>query len=305
MSPSYHAPDEAILSRFRDLLGPQSVLTEPDEVQPFVVEWRDRYFGKTACVLCPNSTEQVSGILKIAHEHSIAVVPQGGNTGLVGGQIPDDTGQQVILSLSKLNKLRHICPNNKSMTVEAGVTLADAQRIASEHDMLFPLSFGSKDKCQIGGNLATNAGGLAVLNYGTARDLVLGLEVVLADGQIWNGLKALRKDNTGYSLKDLFVGSEGTLGIITAAVLKLYSKPAEQITALAGLPSLDKISGFYALSSVIARQKLTAFEILPRLAVELLSKHLNDVQFPLSLDHDCMYCLSYPVARLKAIACGK
>ena len=280
--PFHHLPpDENIIETFQDLIGEEHVITDKTLMRPFMVEWRDRYVGDAACVLCPGNTQDVSKIISIAYKENIAIVPQGGNTGLVGGQIPDRSEAQIVLNLSRLNKVRDISKDNNSMTLEAGVTLSKAQEIALNHDRLFPLSFGSKDKCQIGGNLATNAGGLAVLHYGNARSLVLGLEVVLADGQIWDGLKTLHKDNSGYSLKDLFVGSEGTLGIITAACLKLFPKPVEKITAFAGIPNLDDLNAFYSLSRAIAGQHLTAFEILPDIAIELLNKHLENATRPL------------------------
>ena len=189
---------------------------------PYLVEWRDRYFGKAALVLKPGSTAEVAAILKRANETRTAIVPQGGNTGLVGGQIPFESGHEVVVSLSRMTHVRDIDLDGNTMTVEAGLVLANAQAVAASAGRLFPLSLASEGSCQIGGVLATNAGGMAVLAYGSARDLTLGLEVVLADGSVWNGLKRLRKDNSGYDLKDLFIGSEGTLGIITAAVLRLY-----------------------------------------------------------------------------------
>ncbi len=277
----YITPNETVLNSFAKVIGKQNIVIKEQDMQPFLVEWRDRYFGKAACILCPETTEEVSQLVRIANDENIAIVPQGGNTGLVGGQIPDETGKQVVLSLSQLNKVRDVSIQNNTIIVEAGVILEDIHKIASENDRLFPLSFGSKDKCQIGGNLATNAGGLAVLNYGTARDLVLGLEVVLSDGQIWDGLRTLRKDNTGYSLKDLFIGSEGTLGIITAAVLKLYPKPVEEVTAFIGLRSLEDVPRLYSLSMACGGQKLTAFEMLPHIALEFILKHLENTAAPL------------------------
>ncbi len=282
----HRAPSEQLLDQFAKIVGDEHILRTDEEMSSYLVEWRDRYHGKAACVIRPANTQEVSRIMSLAYENNIAVVPQGGNTGLVGGQIPHEDGNEVVISLSRMNKIREMNTQNNSMVVEAGVILEDAQKAASEADRLFPLSFGSKKRCQIGGNLATNAGGLAVLTYGNARNMVLGLEVVLADGQIWDGLRALRKDNSGYSLKDLFVGSEGTLGIITAAVLKLSPKPVERVTAFVGSKSLQDIAELYSLSAAIAGQKLTAFEMLPQLAIDMLLKHLEDSHYPLADQHE-------------------
>ena len=212
----------------------------------YLVEWRDRYRGKAALVLKPGETREVAAILERANATRTAIVPQGGNTGLVGGQIPFETGHEVVVSLERLNRVRDIDLASNTMTVEAGLVLAQAQQVAASAGRLFPLSLASEGSCQIGGVLATNAGGMAVLAYGSARDLALGLEVVFADGRVWNGLTALRKDNSGYDLKDLIIGSEGTLGIITAAVLRLFPKPVERVTCMAGLSALETAPAFFA-----------------------------------------------------------
>ncbi len=230
VEPAVLSPD--LMARFAEIVGPQHALTDPDQQLPYLREWRDMYEGRASLVLRPGSTEEVSRILALANEHGIPVVPQAGNTGLVGGQIP--MRGEILLSVGRLKRVRAVDPQGFTMTVEAGLTLAEAQAAADEVNRLFPLSLPSEGTCQIGGNLGTNAGGVGVLAYGNARQLVLGLEVVLADGRIWNGLNALKKDNTGYDLKDLFIGSEGTLGVITAAVLKLFPKPAEKATAFVG-----------------------------------------------------------------------
>ncbi len=220
-------PSQATLDALVRIVGEDHAIRDAEAMAPYLVEWRDRYHGKAALVLKPGSTAEVAAILKLANETRTAIVPQGGNTGLVGGQIPFESGDEVVLSLSRLTHIRDIDLDGDTMTVEAGVVLANAQSVAASAGRLFPLSLASEGSCQIGGVLATNAGGMAVLAYGSARDLALGLEVVLADGSVWNGLKSLRKDNSGYDLKDLFIGSEGTLGIITAAVLRLYPTPKE------------------------------------------------------------------------------
>ncbi|MGH1350022.1 MAG: FAD-binding oxidoreductase [Methyloligellaceae bacterium] len=277
----HQAPSAEVLDRFAGIVGDKFIIRDEKEMTPYLNEWRDRYVGKAACVLLPANTKEVSKIMATAYEHNIAVVPQGGNTGLVGGQIPYERGNEIVVSLSRMDRIYEVNTRNNSMTVEAGVILENARRAANDAGRLYPLSFGSKKKCQVGGNLATNAGGLAVLRYGSARNLVLGLEVVLADGQVWDGMRALRKDNSGYSMKDIFVGSEGTLGIITKAVLKLVQKPAETVTALIGVDSLQKVADLYSLGTAIAGQKLTAFEMLPQIAMELLIKHSEESTYPL------------------------
>ena len=228
-------PSEETLDALSRIVGEHHAIRDPAAMAPYLVEWRDRYVGKAALVLKPGSTAEVAAILKRANETRTAIVPQGGNTGLVGGQIPFESGHEVVVSLSRMTHVRDIDLDGNTMTVEAGLVLANAQAVAASAGRLFPLSLASEGSCQIGGVLATNAGGMAVLAYGSARDLALGLEVVLADGSVWNGLKRLRKDNSGYDLKDLFIGSEGTLGIITAAVLRLFPKPATTVTAFAGV----------------------------------------------------------------------
>lgn len=268
---------------FQDIVGKANVLLpEQAEIAPFLREWRDKYRGKAAMVLLPENTQQVSRIMKLAHKANIKIVPQGGNTGVVGGQIPFDSGDEVILSLRRMNKVRSVDPRTNSMTLDAGVTLEQAQKIAADADRLFPLSLASQGNCQIGGNLASNAGGVNVLAYGNMRELTLGLEVVLSDGRIWEGLRALRKDNTGYDLKDLFIGSEGTLGIITGAVLKLFPRPHEKETAFLGVHSLQNIGTLFSLASAAGGGLLSAFEILPRRGLEFTLKHGTDVRFPLA-----------------------
>lgn len=270
-----------IFEQFRRIVGPKGFLHAQDELLAFVEEPRGLYHGKAAFLLRPSSTEQVSKILALAHETRTPIVPQGGNTGLVGGQTPDETGEQIILSLSGLNRIRSIDPEGNTLTTEAGVTLARVHEEALRVNRFFPLSIAAEGSCQIGGNLATNAGGLAVLAYGNTRDLVLGIEVVLADGRVWSGLRALRKDNTGYDLKQLFIGSEGTLGIITAAVLKLFPVPTEKITAFIGLRDLDSVHGFFTRALDSAGPTLTAFELMPRIGVEFVVQHIPGTRDPL------------------------
>ncbi len=273
-------PSPDTLAAFTRLVGEAHAIRDEAAMAPYLTEWRDRYRGKAALILKPGSTEEVSAILRCANETRTAIVPQGGNTGLVGAQIPDESGNQVVVSIERLTHVRDVDLASNTMTVEAGLTLALAQQVAESADRFFPLSLASEGSCQIGGVLATNAGGMAVLSYGNARDLTLGLEVVLADGRVWHGLKRLRKDNTGYDLKDLFIGSEGTLGIITAAVLRLFPRPVERVTCIAGLNKLEEAPAFFARASDSAGSMLTAFEILPRIGVEFALRHGNDVRDP-------------------------
>ena len=267
------------------ITGAAHVLTEPADLAPHLSEPRGLFHGRALAMVRPGSTAEVAAILAVCHAQHIGVVPQGGNTGLVGGQIPDATGQQVILSLVRLNRIRDIDLAASCMIVEAGVTLAQVQHAAEAHDRLFPLSLASEGSCTIGGNLATNAGGTAVLAYGSARDLVLGLEVVLADGRILAGLSKLKKDNTGYDLKHLFMGAEGTLGIITAASVKLFAKPHAVETAFVGLAGPDAALALLRLAQERAGQALKTFELMPRLGIEFVLRHAPSVREPLSGPH--------------------
>jgi FAD/FMN-containing dehydrogenase len=275
------SPD--LLARFAAIVGPQHALTDPDQQLPYLREWRDMYQGRASVVLRPGTSGEVSQILALANEHAIPVVPQAGNTGLVGGQIP--VGGEVLLSVGRLKRVRAIDPQGFTMTVETGLTLAEAQAAADEVGRLFPLSLPSEGTCQIGGNLGANAGGVGALVYGNARQLVLGLEVVLADGRVWSGLSALKKDNTGYDLKDLFIGSEGTLGIITAAVLKLFPKPAEKATAFVALPDLDSALALFSLGQETAGTSLTAYEVMARIVLETIVKHVRGARNPFPTPH--------------------
>ena len=273
---------EGALQRFAEIVGRAHAITDPDQQLPYLREWRDRYFGRAAMVLRPGSTLEVSRILAVANEARIGIVPQGGNTGLVGGQIPSEAGTEVVVSLGRLNRVRAVDAAGGSMILESGVTLARAQEIAEDADRLFPLTLASEDSCDIGGVLSTNAGGVHVLAYGNARQLALGLEVVLADGQIWDGLRTLKKDNTGYDLRDLFIGAEGTLGIITAAALKLLPRPREKATALVAIPNLNDALALFRLAETRAHSNLTAFEIMNRLSLDLVLRHVGGTRLPLS-----------------------
>jgi FAD/FMN-containing dehydrogenase len=274
-------PSPETLARMKKIVGAKGFLDDANDMAPYLVERRELYRGRAAAVLRPASTAEVSALMKIAHETGTPIVPQGGNTGLVGGQIPFESGGEVILSLSRMNRIVATDVSNNTLTVEAGVTLAAAQEAAEKADRLFPLSLASEGSCQIGGNLSTNAGGTAVLRYGNARDLVLGLEVVLANGDVWDGRKGLRKDNTGYDLKHLFMGSEGTLGIITGAVLKLFPRPRSVETAFVAVPSVEAAVALLRLAEAASGGLVTGFELMPRVGVEFVVKHLPGAADPL------------------------
>ncbi|MHC2088597.1 FAD-binding oxidoreductase [Methylobacterium sp. CM6244] len=271
-----------LLFRLTERLGEKHVLTAPAEIAPHLREWRGLFHGNALAVVRPADTGDVAFVVAACADAGIAIVAQGGNTGLVGGGVPHGG---IVLSLGRLSHIRAIDPLSASITVEAGVLLAEAQAAADQEGMLFPLSLPSEGSCTIGGNLATNAGGTGVLAYGNMRDLVLGLEVVLADGRVWNGLSALRKDNAGYDLKHLFVGSEGTLGIITAAVLKLYPKPSSRAVGFAGLSSPHSALALFDTLKRTAGHNLTAFEYIPRFGLEIVLKHRPAFPRPLPGDH--------------------
>lgn len=274
-----------VVARFIDRIGDQNVITTPNEQAPYLHEWRDRYVGRAGAILLPHTVEDVAACVVLASEQRIPIVPQGGNTGLVGGQTPDRSGNAVVLSLARLNSVREVDPVGNTMTVDAGVVLQTIQQEADKADRLFPLALGAQGSCMIGGNLSTNAGGTGVLAYGNTRDLVLGLEVVLPDGRIMNGLSKLRKDNTGYDLKHLFIGAEGTLGVITGATLKLFPKPAGMRTAMIGLDSAHEALKLFQQMRDLAGSSLTGFEIMPRLGLEFVTRHLPGARDPLEGEH--------------------
>lgn len=243
------------------IVGTHHVLVGEDAT-PFLVDWRGRYKGRAQAVVRPANTQEVAAVVRYCHEHDVPIVPQGGNTGLCGGATPDDSGRAVVLTLARLNTVRTIDTHNDTMVVDAGCTLSAVQEAARNVCRLFPLSLAAEGTCTIGGNLATNAGGTQVLRYGNARDLALGLEVVMPDGEIWHGLRGLRKDNTGYDLRDLFIGSEGTLGIITGATLKLYPQPAAQRTAMLALESIENAIQLLTHAKRGFGPSLTGFEVM-------------------------------------------
>ena len=269
-----------LVDTLRGIVGAAHVLTDGD-LSAWEEDWRKRERGKALAVVRPAGTQQVAAVVRACAAAGTAIVPQGGNTGLVGGSTPDDSGTQVLLNLQRTNKLRGIDAANLTMTVEAGCVLQSLQETAQQHGLLFPLSLAAEGSCTIGGNLATNAGGTQVVRYGNARDLCLGLEVVTAQGDVWEGLSGLRKDNTGYDLRDLFIGSEGTLGIITAATMKLYPLPAATLTAWAAVPSLAAAVTLLGLAHKGLGAGLTGFEVMGRFALELTAKHFPQLRVPL------------------------
>jgi FAD/FMN-containing dehydrogenase len=266
-------------------LGASNVLSTAADMAGYLTDWRKRYTGQARAVLRPGSTEEVAEVVRIAARHDVALVPQGGNTGLSGGATPDASGTQAVLSLARLRAVRAIDPANNTITVEAGCILAEVQQAARGAGRLFPLSLAAEGSCTIGGNLATNAGGTAVLCYGTTRELCLGLEVVTPAGEIWNGLRGLRKDNTGYDLRDLFIGAEGTLGVITAAVMKLYPQPAAQVTALAAVESPHAALKLLAHAQSKAGPLLTGFELMSDFCLDLVSRHFPQMRYPFAERH--------------------
>ncbi len=286
--------DDALLATLRDRLGPRHVLTDPDMIAPHLVESRRLYDGTALAVLRPGTTAEVAFAVGACAQAGVPVVAQGGNTGLTGAGVPLGG---IVLSLERLTRVRDLDPVNASITIEAGMILSEVQAAAAEAGMLFPLSYASRGSARIGGGVATNAGGIAVLSYGNTRDLVLGLEVVLADGRVWNGLKALRKDNTGYDLKQLFVGSEGTLGIVTAAVLKLYPKPRSTSVAFVGLDSARAALDLFVALRTRADRDLTAFEYLPAFALEIVLRHTPGAVRPLADAHPSYALIELASAR--------
>lgn len=289
---------DAFLSAVRDVVGDKGLLTEPADLEPHLVEERGLFRGAATAVVRPASTEEVAAVVRLCAEHEVPIVPQGGNTGLVGGAVSNSGS--IILSTARLNRVRAIDPVNYTITVEAGCILADVQAAAEDKGCLFPLSLGAEGSCHIGGNLASNAGGVNVLRYGNARDLTLGLEVVLADGRVWNGMKALGKDNTGYALKHLFVGGEGTLGIITAAVLKLYPAPAETQTALLAVEDIDLVTTLLQKARAMSGDAVTAFELIHRFGMELATRHLDGITDPFEAPHPWYVLVEFSTSRPNA-----
>ncbi|MDW8311560.1 MAG: FAD-binding oxidoreductase [Burkholderiales bacterium] len=257
------------------------LITDPEQMAPYLIDWRRRWQGRALAVAQPDTAEDVARVVRWCASERVPIVPQGGNTGLSGASVPDGSGRALVLSLKRLDRVRSVDPINQTMTVEAGVVLAQAQAVAEEHGRLFPLSLAAEGSCTIGGNLSTNAGGVAVLRYGNARELCLGLEVVTAQGELWDGLRGLRKDNTGYDLRDLFIGAEGTLGIITAAVLKLFPLPKARLTAWAALERLADAVALLERARERLAERLTAFELLTAPCITLLLEQIPELRWPM------------------------
>src|SRR5512134_2670098 len=271
--------------RLARIVGAANVLTAPEDTKPYLTDWRRQYSAPAECVVRAATTPEVSQVVALCAREGVAVVPQGGNTGLCGGSVPTGARPEIVLQLGRMNRIRALDALNDTVTAEAGCVLAEVQRAADEAGRLFALSLAAEGSCQIGGNLSTNAGGVNVLRYGNAREQVLGLEVVLPDGRVWNGLRALRKDNTGYDLKQLFLGAEGTLGVITAAVLKLHPKPSAQVTAWIGVRDPGRAVALLARLHARLGERISAFELVSRACLEAVLAHDPSARDPLPGPH--------------------
>src|SRR5450759_3439717 len=272
-------------SRLRAIVGDAGVITSAQDMAPYLCDWRGNLAGAARCVVRPAASVEVAQVVKLCAQDRIPIVPQGGNTGLVGGSVPDSTGDAVVLSLKRMNRIRAVDTANDTLIAEAGCILMDIQQAASDHGRLFPLRLAAEGSCTIGGNLSTNAGGTAVLRYGNTRELVLGLEAVLPSGEIWNGLRGSRKDNTGYDLKQLFIGAEGTLGIVTAIVLKLFPKPQSSCTALVAVRDPAAAVALLAQVRGVLGDRLTGFELMSRVCLDHVMRHFPATIEPFSRSH--------------------
>ncbi|MED5304626.1 MAG: FAD-binding oxidoreductase [Pseudomonadota bacterium] len=273
---------EELISALRSIVGDSGLKTGGDETTPFLTDWHGQYQGRSLAVVMPDTTEQVSQVMALADRHDIAVVPQGGNTGFMGGATPDDTGHSILLSLRRMNRIREIDPVNMSMTVEAGCVLQSLHEATEQQGLYFPLNLAAKGSCTIGGNLGTNAGGLNVVRYGTTRELTLGVEVVLIGGRVLNLLSGLRKDNTGYDLRHLFVGSEGTLGVITAATMKLFPQPVSRATAFAEVRDVEAAVELLHRLQAASGGGVEAFELIPADILHVVFHHFPEIPQPLA-----------------------
>lgn len=286
-----------LLEQLAAIVGPGNVITDAAGLAPYLVEERGLYRGAALAAIRPGSTAEVAEVVKACAGAGIPMVPQGGNTGLCGGGVPSEDGRSVVISTERLTRIRAVDPVDFTLTAEAGCVLTNLQQAAEEADCLFPLSLGAEGSCRIGGNISTNAGGTNVLRYGNTRDLVLGLEVVLPDGRIWNGLKRLRKDNTGYALQHLFIGAEGTLGIVTACVLKLFPRPREIATAMVALSELEAALPLFARARAASGDSVTACELVPRIGLDLGVRHVPGVRDPFGTPHEWMLLLELSSSR--------
>ena len=280
----------ALIDTLRSLIGATHVITEGD-MTAWEQDWRRRVRGKALAVVRPANTQEVAAVVKACAAAGTSIVPQGGNTGLAVGSTPDGSGTQIVLSLSRMNTVRSIDTDNLTMTVDAGCILQNLQEVAHNAGVLFPLSLAAEGSCTIGGNLGTNAGGTQVVRYGNTRELCLGLEVVTPQGEVWDGLKGLRKDNTGYDLRDLFIGSEGTLGVITGATLKLYPQPAAKLTAWAAVPSMENAVALLGMAHKKLGAGLTGFEVMGQFALSLVGKHMPQLRVPFLGDDNAPWCV--------------
>jgi FAD/FMN-containing dehydrogenase len=285
------------IEKLAAIVGERGLITDAAGKHPYLTDWRDNYLGAALAVVRPASTEEVAAVVKLCAAEKVAIVPQGGNTGLVGGGTPDEDGREIVLSLNRMNRIVEVDPIGYSMTVEAGCILKAIQETAAEHDRLFPLSLAAEGSCTIGGNLSTNAGGVQVLHYGNARHLVLGLEVVTPAGDIWNGLRALKKDNTGYDLRDLYLGAEGTLGIITKAVLKLWPKPKDVAISWIAVPSPEAAVALLSGAHAASEDNVTSCELMSRQGIDLVLKHIPGAADPLADKHDWYVLLEWSSSR--------
>ena len=289
----------AFLDKLAAIVGERGLVTDPQGKHPYLTDWRDNYLGAALAVVRPASTEEVAAVVRLCAAEKVAIVPQGGNTGMAGGGTPDQSGREIVLSLNRMNRILEVDPIGYTMTVEAGVVLETIQEAAASHDRLFPLSLAAQGSCTIGGNLSTNAGGVQVLKFGNARQLVLGIEVVTPQGEIWNGLRALKKDNTGYDLRDLYLGAEGTLGIITRAVLKLWPRPKDTATAWIAVPSpeaaVELLSGAHAASE----DNVTSCELMSRQGIDLVLRHIPGSVDPLAERHEWYVLMEWASTRAR------
>ncbi len=285
------------IARLRAIVGDKGLILDDKDKHPYLTDWRENYLGAALAIVRPASTEEVAAVVKLCAAEKVAICPQGGNTGMSGGATPQEDGREIVLSLTRMNRILEIDKVGYSMTVEAGVILKTIQQTAADNDRLFPLSLGAEGSCTIGGNLSTNAGGVQVLHYGNTRQLVMGIEVVLPNGDVWNGLRALKKDNTGYDLRDLYLGAEGTLGIITKAVLKLWPKPKDVATSWNAVPSpeaaVELLSGAYAASE----DNVTSCELMGRQGIEFVLKHIPGTVDPLADKHEWYVLLEWSSSR--------
>ncbi len=289
----------SFVEKLRTIVGDKGLIVDDQGKHPYLTDWRDNYLGTALAVVRPAATEEVAAVVKLCAAEKVAIVPQGGNTGMVGGGTPHEAGREIVLSLNRMNRVLDIDVIGYSMTVEAGVILKTIQETAAQHDRLFPLSLAAEGSCTIGGNLSTNAGGVQVLHYGNARQLVMGLEVVTPQGEIWNGLRALKKDNTGYDLRDLYLGAEGTLGIITKAVLKLWPKPKDVATSWIAVPSPEAAVELLSGANSASEDNVTSCELMSRQGVDFVLKHITGAVDPLAERHDWYVLLEWSSTRAR------